>query len=94
MAYHHNMRPNSTISIDSKELGNFFRSLRDDRQWSLRKAAEETGIHHATTSGIERGISLPSLECFLSLCKVYDVDVNEIIEASKAGRKKILRKRK
>ncbi len=67
------------IGVDPRKLGALLREHRVDRGLSLRAATEATGLHHATTSAIERGRALPSLEAFLSLAVAYEIDLNTFL---------------
>lgn len=48
------------------------------RGWSLREAAEATGVGHVTLHEVETGRKLPSPEALYSLCHSYKLNYYEM----------------
>ena len=60
-------------------LGVIVKRLRMQRGWSIRQLAGAIGVHPTHLGVIERGGNLLSMNSFLNLVQVMDVDPGEII---------------
>jgi transcriptional regulator with XRE-family HTH domain len=63
------------------------RVARERRKWTQEKLAAEIGKTPESVSNIERGVHLPTLDTLLDLANVLDLDVSQMIAASRFGRK-------
>ena len=65
------------------ELGEFLKSSRMRKHWSLRIAASHTGFSNGYLSLIENGrVRAPSPKCLYSLAEQYDVSYPELMRLS------------
>lgn len=65
--------------IDPARLGPLLRELRDREGWSLRRAADETGVSFATIARVEGG-NLPDLETYLKLSAYLGLAGGDAVE--------------
>ncbi len=66
-------------------IGPRLRALRRKADVTLSVVAERTGIPVSTLSRLESGQRKPSLELLLPLAKVYEVPLDDIVEAPETG---------
>ena len=69
---------NRAESQDLIELGNRIRDRRQELRLSQEKIAEKAGISVNTVSRIEGGQSAMSIEIFIKLVQILEVDANEL----------------
>ncbi len=70
---------NRAESQDLIELGNRIRDRRQELRLSQEKIAEKAGISVNTVSRIEGGQSAMSIEIFIKLVQILEVDANELL---------------
>ncbi|ADD44928.1 helix-turn-helix domain-containing protein [Stackebrandtia nassauensis] len=66
-------------------VGPRLRELRRQRNVTLARLAEATGISESTLSRLESGARRPNLELLLPLAKVYGVPLDELVGAPTTG---------
>lgn len=68
-----------TFSLNN-QLGDLLKTLRLQRDWSLRTAAEESGVSHTYISNLEKGlVPKPAPEQLKKLAAAYDHSYNVIM---------------
>lgn len=70
---------NRAKSQDLIKLGNRIRDRRQEINMSQEKVAEQAGISTNTVSRIEGGQSAMSIDIFIRIVQVLDVDANELL---------------
>lgn len=70
---------NCTISQELINLGNRIRNRRMEMNISQETVAEMAGISANTVSRIEGGHSAMSIEIFIKLVQILDMDANELL---------------
>ncbi len=64
-------------------LGTYIRQLREQRGWSLREAAQATGLSNGYISLLENGrVESPSATVLARLAKGYEVRVEAMLKAA------------
>lgn len=66
-------------------VGARLRRLRAARDLTLAELAEQTGISASTLSRLEAGLRRPGLEQLLPLARVYEVTLDELVDAPPTG---------
>jgi transcriptional regulator with XRE-family HTH domain len=66
-------------------VGHRLRSMRRARETTLSELASETGISVSTLSRLESGERRPTLELLLPLARVYQVTLDELVDAPPTG---------
>ena len=79
---------NRAGSQDLIELGNRIRDRRNEISMSQEKVAEQAGISANTVSRIEGGQSAMSIEIFIKMVQILDVDANELLGVSSQSEEK------
>lgn len=66
-----------------KELQNLpknLKSLRAESGLTQKQVAKELGITYQSYQAYELGLTLPTLQNFIKLCKLFDVSYEELLE--------------
>ena len=61
-------------------LSKNLKSLRKQDGYTQKEVAERIEIRHQSYAAYENGITVPTLQNFLKLAKLYDVSLDELIE--------------
>ena len=59
-------------------FANTLKTLRKERNLTQSDVAEHIGIDRSTYAYYERGATKPDFECLLKLCKIYNIDINNL----------------
>lgn len=71
---------NCAISQELIDLGNRIRKRRMEKKLSQEMVAEKAGISTNTVSRIEGGYSAMSIQIFIKLVQILDMDANELLK--------------
>lgn len=72
-------------SDDLRALGQRLRQLREQRQWSLKRLAQESSVSVAAIRKIELGQSNPSLLTILSLVEALGESIDRLVSSARGG---------
>lgn len=61
-------------------FGKNVRRLREERNWSQDRFAEESGLHRTYISGIERGVRNPTIEIVSQIAKALKIPITELFK--------------
>jgi transcriptional regulator with XRE-family HTH domain len=84
-------RPSPWLDVANKDddVGSLIaanvRSARNERGWSLRELAAQTGLSKAILSNIERGKANPALETLTRIARGLDIPISRLIEPPGQG---------
>ena len=62
------------------QLSKNLQRLRKQYGYTLMYVAEQLGITYQSYHAYERGITVPTLQNFIKLAKLYDISLDELIE--------------
>lgn len=65
------------MKLDKEIIGKKIRQIRIERGFSQEKLSEEIDISPRHMCTIENGNSLPSLETFVKIAQILDIDIND-----------------
>ncbi len=74
---------------DLRALGHRLRHLREQRQWSLKRLAQESRVSVAAIRKIELGQSNPSILTILSLVEALGESIDRLVSAAREGEVRI-----
>ncbi|MBP3696345.1 MAG: helix-turn-helix transcriptional regulator [Clostridia bacterium] len=69
--------------MDLVQIGKFIAQLRKEHELSQEKLGEIIGVTNKTISRWETGTYLPSAEMLLSMSKLFDVSINELLSGKR-----------
>ena len=56
------------------------KQLREQYGYTLKQVAGQLGITYQSYHAYERGLTVPTLQNFIKLAKLYDVSLDDLIE--------------
>lgn len=62
------------------QLPKNLKMLREQYGYTLKQVAEQLGIAYQSYHAYERGLTVPTLQNFIKLAKLYDVSMEELLE--------------
>ena len=65
--------------MDKQKIGNFIRERRKEKDLTQQELAEKIGISDRAVSKWERGICCPDISILKDLCKILDININELL---------------
>jgi len=68
----------------NKQMQKNFKFLREQRNWSIQKLSEISGIGEKNLTGIETGKDFGMLYLF-KLCRIYDLKPHEVFSPLESG---------
>ncbi len=74
------LRKRCAMKDINNRISKTLKSLRQDRQWSLDKAAEQTGVSKAMLGQIERGESSPTISTLWKIASGFQTSFSSFIE--------------
>ena len=69
--------------MDLVQIGKFIAQLRKEHELSQEKLGEIIGVTNKTISRWETGTYLPSAEMLLSMSKLFNVSINELLSGKR-----------
>ena len=72
--------------MDLRKIGKFIAEKRQEKGFTQESLAEKLDISNRSISKWERGICLPDAENMAKLCKVLDINYNELLSGEKLKR--------
>ena len=69
--------------MDLVQIGKFIAQLRKEHELSQEKLGEIIGVTNKTISRWETGTYLPPAEMLLSMSKLFDVSINELLSGKR-----------
>ncbi len=73
--------------MDLNKTGNLISTIRKEKGLTQKQLAEKLDISEKTVSKWERGSGLPDVSLMLPLCKVLEIDVNELLSGERMAEK-------
>lgn len=70
------------MSLDKKIIGQKIRQIRIERGFSQEKLSEKIDISPRHMCTIENGNSFPSIETFVKIAQILDIDINKFFNLS------------
>lgn len=61
-------------------LSGNLKMLREQYGYTMKYVAEQIGIAYQSYQSYERGLTVPTLQNFIKLARLYDVSLDELIE--------------
>lgn len=78
--------------MDYKKIGEFIMNERKAKKLTQAKLAEQLFVSEKTISKWENGKGIPDTEFLPSLCKIFDVSINELLNGERLDEKNYVNK--
>lgn len=73
--------------MDQVKIGKFIKTLRREKNLTQEQFAEEMNVSRRTVSRWETGNNMPDLDVLIDMADFFDVDLRELINGEKEGKK-------
>lgn len=73
--------------MDQVKIGKFIKTLRREKNMTQEQFAEEMNVSRRTVSRWENGNNMPDLDVLIDMADFFDVDLRELINGEKEGKK-------
>ena len=73
------------MKLDKEIIGKKIRQIRIERGFSQEKLSEKIDISPRHMCTIENGNSIPSLETFVKIAEILDIDINDFFNLTPAN---------
>ncbi|MDQ7095141.1 cupin domain-containing protein [Desulfosporosinus sp. PR] len=77
--------------MTDKILGERIKAIRKQRNMTLQDLADRSGLSIGFISKVERGLTSPAFSALLEICRAFQVDLVELVQAS-TDRRSVIRK--
>lgn len=77
------------MNLDKEIIGQKIRQIRIERGFSQEKLSEKIDISPRHMRTIENGNSLPSLETFVKISQILDIDINDFFNLDSKNNDKL-----
>lgn len=77
------------MSLDKKIIGQKIRQIRIERGFSQEKLSEKIDISPRHMCTIENGNSFPSIETFVKIAEILDININEFFNLTSVKNDKL-----
>lgn len=73
-----------------EKIGNFILELRKERNMTQQELASKLNVTDRAVSHWENGRSVPDVSLFKSICEIFDISVNELVNGKRKSKEKSL----
>ena len=74
--------------MNQEKIGNFIKEIRKKNNLTQKELADKLGVTYQAVSKWETGLNIPDIAIIRQISKMYDVDINEILDGEKKKKKK------
>ena len=75
--------------MNQEKIGNFIKEIRKQNNLTQKELADKLGVTYQAVSKWERGLNIPDIGIIRQISKMYNVDINEILDGEKNRKKNI-----
>ena len=72
--------------MDKQKIGDFIKEKRKEKKLTQKELAEKLEITDRAISKWERGISCPDISLLKDLCKILEIDINELLSGKELNK--------
>jgi len=73
--------------MDQQKIGRFLKDLRKERGVTQEQLAERLGVSNRSVSRWENGVTMPDFDLLIQIAKLYDVEIEEILDGERKVKK-------
>ena len=73
--------------MNQEKIGNFIKDIRKKNNLTQKELADKLGVTYQAVSKWENGLNIPDIGIIRQISKMYDVDINEILDCKKNSKK-------
>ena len=76
--------------MNQEKIGNFIKEIRKKNNLTQKELADKLGVTYQAVSKWETGLNIPDIGIIRQISKMYNIDINEILDGEKKKKKNIL----
>jgi transcriptional regulator with XRE-family HTH domain len=76
--------------MDQEKIGKFIKKLREENNLTQKELADKLGVTYQAVSKWENGKNVPDISIIKEMSKMFNVDIDEILDGEKKDKKKSL----
>ena len=76
--------------MNQEKIGNFIKEIRKKNNLTQKELADRLGVTYQAVSKWETGLNIPDIGIIRQISKMYNIDINEILDGEKNKKKNIL----
>ena len=74
--------------MNQEKIGSFIKQIRKDNNLTQKELADKLGVTYQAVSKWENGLNIPDIGIIKEISKLYNIEVNEILDGEKKKKKK------
>lgn len=74
--------------MNQEKIGNFIKEIRKKNNLTQRELAQKLGVTYQAVSKWETGLNIPDISIIRQISKMYDIDIDEILDGEKKKKRK------
>lgn len=74
--------------MNQEKIGQFIKKIREDNKLTQKELADKLGVTFQAVSKWENGKNIPDISILKEMSKMFNVDINEILDGEKKPKKK------
>lgn len=74
--------------MNQEKIGNFIKEIRKKNNLTQKELADKLGVTYQAVSKWETGLNIPDIAIIRQISKMYNVDINEILDGEKKKKKR------
>ena len=74
--------------MNQEKIGNFIKNIRKQNNLTQKELADKLGVTYQAVSKWENGLNIPDIGIMRQISKMYNIDINEILDGEKKSKKK------
>ena len=74
--------------MNQEKIGSFIKKIRKDNNLTQKELADKLGVTYQAVSKWENGLNIPDIGIIKEISKLYNIEVNEILDGEKKKKKK------
>ena len=75
--------------MNQEKIGSFIKKIRKDNNLTQKELADKLGVTYQAVSKWENGLNIPDIGIIKEISKLYNIDINEILDGEKKKKKNI-----
>ena len=74
--------------MNQEKIGQFIKKIRQDNKLTQKELADKLGVTYQAVSKWENGKNVPDISIIKEMSKMFNVDIDEILDGEKKDKKK------
>ena len=76
--------------MNQEKIGNLIKEIRKNNNLTQKELADKLGVTYQAVSKWETGLNIPDIAIIRQISKMYNIDINEILDGEKKKKRKYI----